>query len=77
MPYEIEIEIPRESYLLEVDEVEFTDEGTMMFRGFDPSDCPENLTPLFTFHSKRLTAIITDQSQIEHMSISTHIEQDL
>lgn len=74
MPYEIEIEIPRQTFLLEVDEVDFRSSGTMMFKGFDPSDCPKELKDVFTFYSKNLTAIITDQSQIEHMTVSTHIE---
>ena len=76
MPYEIEIETPKDSCIVVVDEVDFNDEGTMLFRNCDPKDIPEPIKEVFRFHSHRLTAIILEQNRIESLTVSTHLAED-
>jgi len=76
MPYEIEIETPNDSCIFTVGEVDFSEEGIMLFRNCDPADIPEPIRETFRFHSHRLTAIIQEQDQIESVTVSTHLTED-
>lgn len=66
--YEITIETAHQEYVLSVSEAKFL-KHNIKFTGFDPSDCPEELKDYFQFYSKDLSAMLTDASELEHISI--------
>lgn len=74
MTYEIELETNQQSYLFDLTEAKFTTtkDGSkrIIFDGLSKSQCPNELTHLFTFSNQTNRCILQNVDEIEHLEVN-------